>query len=108
MASAPATTVVVLTTTGQRMSMPGTYYVPGSDAYTPSYPPTIADNGLMGAVTGSLNPYRSPAQILWKNLDNDVLDTWAFTNTANRDDALALVDAGLLAGTALIEITPSS
>lgn len=75
--------------------------------------PVISNGGFGGALTSGSLLYQtigpnSPANLNWINSSGTICDRWIFSNSENRADAIALVNAGVLAGTAFITLTTSS
>jgi len=86
---------------GNQINIPG-YSLSVGPGATASYPPTIANNGLMGAVTaGSMNPYLSSTYgvLLIKN-DNGTTVGWErMTTLAAVSTAITNVGTAVEAGT---------
>lgn len=112
MASAPGVTVVANNRTGQTQNLNIVGYTKGNTSPTVSIP-VIGNGGFGGALTSGSLLYQtigpnSPANINWISPGGTITDRWVFTNSGNRDDALALIAAGILAGTAYITLVTSS
>lgn len=113
MAASPSTQVVVNNRTGQRINLNQAYYTKGTTGAALT-PPVISNLGYGGTITSGTPLYYPSGgsmytnTILWKNASGTIVDYWTFTNTENMTDALALIDAGVLSGTALIVLTTSS
>lgn len=112
MAAAPGVTLIANNRSGDIKNLNLWTYTKGYTTPTTSVP-VISNQGFAGSLTSGSLLYQtvgptSPAYISWLNNSGTNIDHWAFTNSGNRDDALALIAAGVLAGTAYITLTTSS
>ena len=112
MAAAPGVTVVVNNRTSDRKNLNLYSYTKGYVTPTTSVP-VISNQGFAGSLTSGTLLYQtvgptSPAWMNFVNASGTIVDQWRFGNSENLTDALALIDAGVLAGTALITLTTSS
>jgi hypothetical protein len=112
MASAPGVTIVRDNRTGQQQNLNFMNYTAGNTSPSVSIP-VIGNGGFGGALTSGSLLYQtvgpdSPALLNWVNASGTITDRWKFSNSENRADAIALINAGVLAGTAYIVTVTSS
>lgn len=112
MASAPGVTIIKNNLTSDRKNLNLVGYTKGYVTPTTSVP-VISNQGFAGSLTSGSLQYQlvgptSPAWMNWVNAGGTIVDQWKFSNSENLTDALALIDAGVLAGTAFITLTTSS
>lgn len=75
--------------------------------------PVISNLGFAGTMTSGSSLFYSAggkerSYINWMNNSGSIVDQWSFTNSENRNDALALINAAILAGTAYVNLATSS